>query len=61
MCGIDVDYDLLIPAEQGLGFDALSNAAEPQGYRGLNITLPYKVRARRSSRSPMPACAPSAR
>jgi shikimate dehydrogenase len=45
MCGIEVSYDLLIPAEQGLAFDALFARCRSEGYRGLNITLPYKVRA----------------
>ncbi len=44
MCGIEVSYDLLIPKEQGLDFDALFARCGAQGYRGLNITLPYKMR-----------------
>jgi shikimate dehydrogenase len=43
MCGVEVSYELLIPSEQGLGFDALFERCRASGYRGLNITLPYKV------------------
>ncbi len=45
MCGIGVSYDLLVPKEQGIDFDALFERCRAQGYRGLNITLPYKIRA----------------
>ena len=44
MCGVDVSYELLIPAEQGLEFEPLFDRCRAGGYRGLNITLPYKVR-----------------
>lgn len=44
MCGIDVSYELLIPAEQGIDFDALFERCRADAFRGLNITLPYKVR-----------------
>jgi shikimate dehydrogenase len=44
MCGIDVSYDLLVPKEQGLDFDGLFARCEREGFRGLNITLPYKIR-----------------
>ncbi len=42
--GFDVTYDLLIPAELGLDFDALFRNCHASGMRGLNITLPYKER-----------------
>lgn len=44
MAGFDLSYDLLIPAEQGLDFDALFERCRASGMRGLNITLPYKER-----------------
>ncbi len=44
MCGLDLSYDLLIPREQGLEFDALFVHCRDKGYNGLNITLPYKVK-----------------
>ncbi|MFV0292726.1 MAG: shikimate dehydrogenase family protein [Paracoccus sp. (in: a-proteobacteria)] len=42
MAGLDLSYDLLIPAAQGLEFDALFERCLTTGMRGLNITLPYK-------------------
>ena len=44
IAGLQVSYDLLIPAERNLDFDALFAWAAGAGYRGLNITLPYKER-----------------
>lgn len=44
MTGLDLTYDLLIPAEQGLEFDALFERCRDSGMTGLNITLPYKER-----------------
>ena len=43
--GMDVTYDRLVPAEIGADFDAVFEACPGQGYRGLNITYPYKERA----------------
>ena len=43
--GIAVRYDLLVPAEAGLGFDALFDRCVSGGYRGINVTHPYKERA----------------
>ena len=42
--GIPVRYDLLVPAELGLGFDELFERCTDGRYRGLNITHPYKER-----------------
>jgi shikimate dehydrogenase len=42
LCGVDLTYDLLPPAAAGLSFDALFDRCAREGYRGLNITLPYK-------------------
>ena len=44
-CGIEVRYDLLVPAEFGLGFDALFDRCAGGRYRGINVTHPYKQRA----------------
>jgi shikimate dehydrogenase len=44
LCGLDVTYDLLVPKSLGLGFDAVFDGAREDGYRGLNITYPYKER-----------------
>ena len=43
--GSAVRYDLLVPAETGLGFDALLDRCAREGYRGVNVTHPYKERA----------------
>src|SRR5436190_14640042 len=41
LCGISITYERLTP-EPGKPFDAVFAACRHQGYRGLNITLPYK-------------------
>lgn len=43
--GIAVRYDLLVPAELGLGFDELFERCADGTYRGINVTHPYKERA----------------
>ena len=43
--GIAVRYDLLVPAEAGLGFDALFDRCAGGRYCGINVTHPYKERA----------------
>ena len=43
--GRRVIYDSLIPAEQGMAFDALFAHVAQAGYRGVNVTYPYKERA----------------
>ena len=45
MRGVEVAYDLLVPAEQGAGFDELFDRCAAGGYRGINVTYPYKERA----------------
>jgi shikimate dehydrogenase len=42
MCGLDVRYDLLVPRELKLDFEGVFDRARRDGYRGLNITFPYK-------------------
>ncbi|MBV9954646.1 MAG: shikimate dehydrogenase [Pseudolabrys sp.] len=42
LCGIEVTYDLMVPKVMGLDFDAVFERARAEGYRGLNITYPYK-------------------
>lgn len=39
-----VTYDRLIPKDEGLAFDALFARCAQSGYRGVNITYPYKER-----------------
>lgn len=43
--GIEVRYDLLVPAEFGLEFDALFERCANGSYHGINVTHPYKERA----------------
>ena len=45
MRGVEVTYDLLVPAELGVGFDALFERCAAGDYHGLNITYSYKERA----------------
>lgn len=45
LCGLDVRYDRLVPKEMGEEFDAVFAHCVGQGYRGINITYPYKERA----------------
>ena len=43
--GIEIRYDRLVPAEFGLGFDALFERCADGSYHGINVTHPYKERA----------------
>jgi len=40
--GIDVRYDLLVPWQINKTYDAIFNTCKTSGFRGLNITYPYK-------------------
>jgi shikimate dehydrogenase len=42
LSGLAVTYDLLVPQELKLDFDGVFDRAQNEGYRGLNITYPYK-------------------
>jgi len=44
LCGLTVTYDLLQPAELGCSFEDVFQQCLASGYRGLNITYPYKER-----------------
>ncbi len=43
--GIDVTYDRLVPHEMGKAFDALFDHVAQAGFRGINVTYPYKEKA----------------
>jgi shikimate dehydrogenase len=43
--GIEVTYDRLVPRDRGKDFDALFEDVAQAGYRGINVTYPYKERA----------------
>ncbi|MGX1100577.1 shikimate dehydrogenase family protein [Amorphus sp. MBR-141] len=45
LCGFDVSHELLVPAEQDAGFDVLFERCRDTGFRGINVTYPYKERA----------------
>ncbi len=45
MRGIEITYDLLVPAELGVGFDELFERCAAGDYHGINITHPYKESA----------------
>jgi shikimate dehydrogenase len=42
LCGLSVTYDLLIPPEMGKDFDTVLDDCAANGYRGVNVTYPYK-------------------
>lgn len=44
LTGIPVTYERLIPRDLGKDFEAVFLAARDAGFRGLNITYPYKER-----------------
>ncbi len=44
LCGLDVSYDLLIPPARSETFDAVFDHCRGGGYRGINVTFPYKER-----------------
>ncbi|MBF9034356.1 shikimate dehydrogenase [Rhodobacterales bacterium HKCCE2091] len=42
--GLEVTYDRLVPTDLGQDFETVFETARGGGYRGLNITYPYKER-----------------
>ncbi len=42
LCGIELSYERLVPRDMGMTFEQVFDHARERGYRGLNITLPYK-------------------
>lgn len=44
LTGIEVSYDRLIPKDLGQDFDAVFEDCARRGYRGINVTYPYKER-----------------
>jgi shikimate dehydrogenase len=43
--GLVVQYDRLIPKDMGEDFDTVFDRCTERGYRGINVTYPYKERA----------------
>ncbi|WP_439574811.1 shikimate dehydrogenase family protein [Phreatobacter sp.] len=42
LCGLDVSYELLIPPTRGETFDTVFDHCRNGGFRGINVTYPYK-------------------
>ena len=42
LCGLEVTYERLIPRDLGLGFDEVFERCLDEGFRGINVTYPYK-------------------
>ena len=42
LCGLDVSYERLVPADMGLAFEAVFERCRQSGFHGINITYPYK-------------------
>lgn len=42
LAGLDVRYERLVPREMGADFDAVFRHAASGGFRGINVTYPYK-------------------
>lgn len=42
LCGIAVTYERLVPRDLGLDFGAVFDCCAAEGFRGINITYPYK-------------------
>ena len=42
LCGLEVDYQLLIPQTLGQRFDEVFEHCISSGFRGVNVTYPYK-------------------
>ncbi|MCX7646093.1 MAG: NAD(P)-binding domain-containing protein [Rhodobacteraceae bacterium] len=45
--GMAVRYDRLVPKDRGQSFDEVFDACAAEGYRGVNVTYPYKEAAAR--------------
>lgn len=48
--GLTVQYDRLIPKDLGEDFDAVFDQCAGRGYRGINVTYPYKERVAKKVR-----------
>ena len=48
--GMAVQYDRLIPRDMGEAFDDVFDRCPGRGYRGINVTYPYKERAAKKVR-----------
>lgn len=55
LCGLDVTYERLIPADRGEDFETVFDRCLSEGFRGINITYPYKERVVSLLQVPDPA------
>lgn len=53
-CGIDVTFERLVPAELNLTAEEILEHTQRAGYRGVNVTYPYKERIARLVEIPDP-------
>jgi len=44
LCGLDVRYELIVPADRGQTFDEAFETCHRNGLSGVNVTYPYKER-----------------
>jgi shikimate dehydrogenase len=44
LCGLDVSYERLVPAQMGRSFEEIFAWCGPEGFAGINVTYPYKER-----------------
>ncbi len=42
LCGLEVSYERLVPTDRGKTFDELFEFCATAGFRGINVTYPYK-------------------
>ena len=42
LCGLEVSYERLVPADMALSFGSVFERCRQNGFRGINITYPYK-------------------
>ena len=42
LCGLRVSYERLVPADMALPFEAVFERCRQSGFRGINVTYPYK-------------------
>jgi shikimate dehydrogenase len=50
LAGLAVSYERLVPRDRGAGFEQVFSDCASSGYRGVNVTYPYKEEAARRVR-----------
>ena len=54
LAGLAVSYERLVPRDLGIDFDGIFERCAADGFRGINVTYPYKERAARRVRTDDP-------